>query len=87
MDATIKLRCLSGELERWKAQAEEENETLSSWIRARCNGAIEAGAVAQSLDDRVNPEADLPTRRKVKQCAHGVEKGSHCWQCRGLAEA
>jgi hypothetical protein len=29
-------------------------------------------------------EAVKPVK-KVKTCAHGKEKGYHCWQCRGLA--
>ena len=25
------------------------------------------------------------TKKPVRTCTHGVEKGYHCWQCRGLA--
>src|SRR5580692_46020 len=36
-DATVKFRLPSVELERWRVQAAEAGESVSEWIRSRCN--------------------------------------------------
>jgi hypothetical protein len=36
-DATIKFRLPSAELEEWKRKAGENGESLSEWVRGRCN--------------------------------------------------
>lgn len=87
-DEWLKIRVTGVELEGWEAQAEESGLNLSEWVRQKLNAEDAhkvAESVAKRLDDKVNPEADPPTRQKVKTCVHGVQKGWHCWQCRGVA--
>lgn len=85
----LNIRATEIEMDEWHALAKQEGMSLSDWVRSRLvpDAHVAAEAVATDLDDRQNPEADPPTRQKSKTCAHGVSKGWHCWQCRGLAEA
>jgi hypothetical protein len=39
MDALVKLRVATTDLERWRAQAQTCGLSLSAWVRLRCNGA------------------------------------------------
>lgn len=34
-DATLSIRCLESELERWRERAAEVGQTLSAWVRER----------------------------------------------------
>lgn len=83
------IRATEIEMDEWRALAEQEGLTLSDWVRGKLAGDAHksAEAVAGKLDDAVNPEADPPTRKRVKACEHGVIRGWHCWQCKGVAVA
>lgn len=43
-------------------------------------------SVAKRLQTQIpglKPASELPSKRT---CAHGMSKGYHCWQCRGIAK-
>lgn len=97
MKKPIQIRVEDGDLEDWTRKAGESGKSLSAWIRERCNGVADnkaegmrgvAGvpAVAGSFIAEVGdvPIAEKP-KAGVRTCVHGVAKGWHCWQCRGVA--
>jgi hypothetical protein len=85
-----------GDIEGWKRAAEREGLTLSEWMRRRLNGAgsdnsdvprvravrAGGGGVDAAGGDVVRSEPE----GRGRTCVHGVGKGYHCWQCKGLAE-
>ena len=82
----INLRIDKDELAEWLQRAMAEDLSLSAWIRKRCN---EEGEVLAKIIEKSSPrppETQEPASRKaVKKCVHGTEKGYNCWQCGGLA--
>ena len=67
------------ELERWRAQAGEEGELLSEWIRRRCNAP---GKWVVARVPVAEPESAKAQKRPMtKTCPHGIEKGWRCTLC------
>jgi len=79
--------------DQWKDRAREAGISLSEWIRATCNAEPPLNSPAKSTV-RVGKALDVVTgelltkverKSNVPCCEHGIPKGYHCWQCRGMA--
>ena len=88
-DKRIQLRVSELELSDWKDRAKESGKTLTAWIRYRCNGApYDQTLRCGKAVDVVTGEMLTKVERAIKKgptCEHGVHKGYHCWQCKGMA--
>lgn len=62
-DVTIQVRCTAEEREAWNKIAEEEDRTLSAWIRRQCNLTSERFYLAKIA------EPTTPSRPRSKKAA------------------
>ena len=101
MKKPIQIRVEEEELKQWEVAAGSLGMNLSAWIREKCSVGVAdnrakgvprfadlphlGGGVAAAKRDLQLAETAAVEARKGKQCAHGVSKGYHCWQCRGVA--
>jgi hypothetical protein len=83
----IQLRVAESDLEQWQKRADEAGESLSEWIRERCNQNSDvSGMGGVPVEGRSTPAPERPKSRKLafaEQVAGrtGHDVGCACFQC------
>lgn len=90
-DELAELKSLAGDvpLAVWVRRRILRGEELATG-QASARGTDASGEViSRRLPKAGTPQksipAEVPAKRNVKTCSHGIERGYRCWQCGGLA--
>ena len=78
----VTLRVEQKDFDRLKAEAAEENVTLSEWLRTRLR---EGGGRGRTKPGKPHSPVLAPPSLSPdgkKKCPHGIEEGMWCRQCR-----